>query len=351
MHESGMISIGEYLRGRKPFGSSGSGHDRPGTIPAPPALLDAYRDAIETIGHCGLEISTSEGAGLLEVMVAVSADLDRDSTEEAVNHARKKVHERLTAWGRGMAKHLEHRTSEVKEMMLVLARATQRAGERDHRCARHIEAITNKLQAIARYEDLPRMRESVLAAAEEIRRSIGTVLDESNAELTELRAQMAASKDRLHEAERIASLDSLTQLPNRYAIEKEIARHIENGHPFSIGLIDIDDFKAVNDNHGHLIGDEILRQFGAELRASLRSTDVAGRWGGDEWVIVLDCPITVAQKLVERVSTWICGHYIVGSLRLCVTASIGAAEYLPGETMQQLLQRADDAMYRRKRPG
>src|ERR1700721_3981112 len=118
------------------------------------------------------------------------------------------------------------------------------------------------------------MGETGPPAGEEKKKADGTILDESNAELTELRAQMAASKDRLHEAERIPSLDSLSQLPNRYAIEKEIARHIENGHPFSIGLIDIDDFKAVNDNHGHLIGDEILRQFGAELRASLRSTDV-----------------------------------------------------------------------------
>jgi diguanylate cyclase (GGDEF)-like protein len=313
-------------------------------------LLEAYRDAIETIGHCGVEISTSEGTPLLEVMETVSAELDQDSTESAVARARKKVHDRLTAWSSGMARHLEHQTCEVKEMIIVLARATQRAGERDQRCARHIDAITNKLQAIARYEDLSQMRESILAAAAEIQKSIGTILDESNAELAELRARMADSQNRLQEAERIASLDALTQLPNRYTIEKQIARRIEEGRPFSIGLLDIDDFKAINDSHGHLVGDEILRQFGGELRASLRSTDVAGRWGGDEWVIVLDCPLATAQKLVERVSTWVCGHYIVGALRICVTASIGAVEYAPGETLQQLLHRADGAMYRHKRP-
>jgi diguanylate cyclase (GGDEF)-like protein len=350
MHENGMILIGEYLRGRKSVGASGPGQDGPGAAHAPSALLAAYRDAIETMGRCGVEISSAEGAALLEVMETVSANLEQDSTEESVSRAGKKVHDQLIAWGHGMARHLEHRTSEVKEMLLVLARSTQRAGERDQRCARHIEAITHKLHAIASYDDLPLMRESILAAAEEIRKSISTILDESNAELSELRAQMAASRDRLQEAERVASLDSLTQLPNRFAIEKEIARRMEEGRPFSIGLIDIDDFKTVNDNHGHLIGDEILRQFGGELRNSLRSTDVAGRWGGDEWVMVLDCPLAAAQKLVERVSTWVCGNYLVGALRLCVTASIGAAEYVPGETMQQLLKRADEAMYRRKRP-
>jgi diguanylate cyclase (GGDEF)-like protein len=302
------------------------------------------------MGRCGVEISATEGAALLHVMETVSAELDQDRSDDAVTRARKKVHERLIAWGRGMAKHLEHRTGEVKEMMLVLTRSMQRAGERDHRCARHIEAITNKLQAIAHYDDLPLMRESILAAAAEIRKSIGSILDESTAELAELRAQMADSSNRLQEAERIASLDSLTQLPNRFAIEKEIVRRMEEGRPFSIGLLDIDDFKTVNDNHGHLIGDEILRQFAGELRASLRSTDLAGRWGGDEWVVVLDCSLSAAQKLLERVSTWICGQYLVGGLRLGVAASIGAAEYVPGETMQQLLQRADDAMYRSKRP-
>ncbi len=350
MHESGMISIGEFLRGRKPFSSLVSEHDRNHAAEESSVLLDAYRDAIETMGRCGLEISTAEGADLLQVMESVSADLDQDRSEEAVSSARKKVHERLTAWSRGMSRHLEHRTSEIKEMLLVLARTAQRAGERDQRCARHIESISTKLQAIARYEDIPRMRESIVNMAAEIRKSIGNILDESNAELAELRAQMADSKTRLQEAERIASLDSLTQLPNRFTIEKEIARRMEQGRPFSIGLLDIDNFKSINDSNGHLVGDEILRQFGAELRASLRATDVAGRWGGDEWMIVLDCALPAAQKLVERVSTWVCGHYIVGAMRICVTASIGAAEYAPGETMQQLLQRADAAMYRHKRP-
>ncbi len=350
MRESGMILIGEYLRGRKPLGSSASDRDRADAASAPSALLHAYRDAIETMGRCGVEISTAEGAVLLRVLETISADLDRNHTDEAVTRAHKKVHERLIAWGREIAKRLEDRADEVKEMLLVLTRAAQRAGERNHRCARHIEAISHKLQTIARYEDISLMRDSILDAAAEIKKSISIILDESAAELEELRAEVAVSRDRLQEAERIASLDSLTQLPNRFTIEREIARRMEQGRPFSIGLIDIDDFKTVNDNHGHLIGDEILRQFGGELRASLRSTDMAGRWGGDEWVVVLDCPLSAAQKLVERVSTWVCGHYLVGSLRLCVTASIGAAEYAPGETMQQLLQRADDAMYRRKRP-
>ena len=350
MHEGGMILIGKYLRGEELFGSSCTEPVRPAAERAPSTLLEAYRDAIETIGRCSLEISSAQGAGLLQVMEAVSADLHQNSSAEAVARARGQVHERLVAWGRGMVQHLQRRTGEVKEMLLVLARTAQHAGERDLRCARHIDEITGKLQSIARYEDIPLMRDSILAAAAEMKKSIGTILAESSAELTELRAQMAASRDRLQEAERLAAYDALTQLPNRLTIEKEITRRIEEGGPFCICLLDLDGFKAVNDKHGHLVGDEVLRQFSAELSAACRSTDVVGRWGGDELILILDCPLPSAQKQIERVSTWVCGHYTVGSLRLQVNASFGAAEHQPCETMQQLIQRADTAMYRRKRP-
>ena len=352
MHESGMILIGKYLRGLGSFDSSDPDHASAVSESDPATLLDAYRDAIETMGRCSVEISSEQGASLLKFMEEVSAELERDGTAGAVTRAHTQVHRRLNAWGRAMVEYLQHLTSEVKEIMLVLARITQHAGERDRRCARHVEEITGKLQAIARYEDIRLMRESILAAAAEMRKSIGAILDESRAELADLHAQISTSKDRLQQAEHLASVDSLTQLPNRLTIEREIHRRIEQGMPFSVALLDLDDFKTINDNHGHLVGDEILRQFSAELRSACRSTDVVGRWGGDELLLILDgCRLADAQKQIERVSAWVCGDYIIGSLRLRVDASIGAAEYEPKETMQQLLQRADAAMYQRKRPA
>ena len=119
-----------------------------------------------------------------------------------------------------------------------------------------------------------------------------------------------------------------------------------------MAIIDIDGFKKVNDNHGHLTGDELLKQFGAELRSACRATDVIGRWGGDEFILLYDCGLAEAEAQTERLRKWICGNYEVkvksGALKLRVDASIGLAAHAAGEGVKELVARADAAMYEQK---
>jgi diguanylate cyclase (GGDEF)-like protein len=121
------------------------------------------------------------------------------------------------------------------------------------------------------------------------------------------------------------------------------------GVPLSVAILDIDDFKKVNDNHGHLAGDELIKQLAAEIKFACRPTDVIGRWGGDEFIILMDCAMTDAQAQIDRLRDWVCGSYKVngksGPGSLQINASIGVAEHAPPETMNQLLARADAAMY------
>ena len=99
-------------------------------------------------------------------------------------------------------------------------------------------------------------------------------------------------------------------------------------------------------------GDDLLQQFAHELQSNSRATDIVGRWGGDEFIIVLDCGLSEASNQTSRLSKWVCGDYKVqgksGLRRLKVEASIGLAEHKPDETMKNLLARADAAMYEQK---
>jgi diguanylate cyclase (GGDEF)-like protein len=117
-------------------------------------------------------------------------------------------------------------------------------------------------------------------------------------------------------------------------------------------IVDIDDFKQVNDAHGHLIGDKVLKQFAVELRSACRPTDTIGRWGGDEFILLFDCGLEEAAAKTERLRKWICGDYSVpgksGTLKLQVDASIGLAAHAPGEGMNEVVGRADAAMYQQK---
>ena len=120
--------------------------------------------------------------------------------------------------------------------------------------------------------------------------------------------------------------------------------------PFSVVLIDLDKFKQVNDTYGHQVGDEVLQETGRILRENTRKADTAGRWGGEEFILV--CPetdIKAAEKLAENLRQVIEKHRFDKIDRQ--TASFGGAQWDIGESYKQLLKRADQALYQGKAQG
>jgi diguanylate cyclase (GGDEF)-like protein len=160
-----------------------------------------------------------------------------------------------------------------------------------------------------------------------------------------------------NELERLASFDPLSGLLNRRTlfrrIDVEIERAMRLGFPLAGMMIDIDHFKRVNDNHGHQCGDTIIREIGVKLTKTLRKYDYAGRYGGEEFYVLLpNTASETARIIAERFrremeeSSFICG-----SEPFYVTVSVGIAQYNPGETPDKWIGRADGAMYRAKQRG
>lgn len=148
--------------------------------------------------------------------------------------------------------------------------------------------------------------------------------------------------------------DHLTGLHNRQSVdqlwEREILRSTRYGDIFSVLLIDIDLFKRVNDEYGHLVGDEILFQFAQLLKQVSRDTDHIGRWGGEEFIVLipntnLSSAVLMAEKLRETIEQF--KFSTVGSL----TASIGLATYRNGMSQEELFRVADRALYQAKARG
>jgi diguanylate cyclase (GGDEF)-like protein len=119
-------------------------------------------------------------------------------------------------------------------------------------------------------------------------------------------------------------------------------------------MVDLNRLKLVNDQHGHLAGDTLLQQFAQELRSSSRSSDPVGRWGGDEFVVVMDGDANGARAQVGRLKKWVFGEYTVrpgkgsAEVKVKVDASVGLAQWQPGETMKSVVERADAEMYKQK---
>jgi diguanylate cyclase (GGDEF)-like protein len=170
-------------------------------------------------------------------------------------------------------------------------------------------------------------------------------------------AVVALENARLHDmVERQALLDGLTGLANRRAaadaLHAEAARAERLETPLSVVLADLDGFKDVNDAHGHAVGDEVLRVVAEVLRETLRESDVAGRWGGEEFLLLLPgADEEGAAQLAERVRAELSSRNIPSVPGLRVTASFGVAEYAGETNTEQLVAAADSALYRAKRAG
>jgi diguanylate cyclase (GGDEF)-like protein len=160
-----------------------------------------------------------------------------------------------------------------------------------------------------------------------------------------------------HQALKMAHTDQLTKANNRSmfsdCINREIKRADRNGLHLSLIFLDIDYFKAINDNYGHECGDLTLASVASWLRDAVRGSDAVFRYGGEEFVVMLtDTDLEGASVIAERIRADIESHAIAYGMEvLNVTASLGVSTLVGNDSVESLTKRADDAMYKAKKQG
>ena len=172
-------------------------------------------------------------------------------------------------------------------------------------------------------------------------------------------AVIALENARLHQiVEQQALVDELTGVANRRqcedALAMEIAQAERLGTPLTIVVADLDDFKMINDLHGHTVGDDVLREFASVLRATVRESDLAGRWGGEEFLLVLTgADAGGGAQLADRIRASLAERSFLGrdGAVFGVTCSFGVAQLRPGDDGRELFAAADRALYQAKRKG
>jgi diguanylate cyclase (GGDEF)-like protein len=178
------------------------------------------------------------------------------------------------------------------------------------------------------------------------------ILKDHSSELQELVDMLEVKARRL---ELLAVTDVLTGLGNRRLLHRKMDEEVERigrygASGFSLVMVDIDLFKAINDTHGHMVGDLILKAVATQVEQLIRKTDIAVRWGGEEFMMLLShTTLDAAVMFAERLRLAIQQHAFVSGIR--VTISLGVGEYVPGENEFELFQRIDRALYRAKLGG
>lgn len=154
-----------------------------------------------------------------------------------------------------------------------------------------------------------------------------------------------------------AGTDTLTGLANRASLlthlSQALASAVRSDRPLCVIMADLDMFKQVNDTYGHQVGDQVLRDTAVRLGTTLRDFDLVGRYGGEEFVAVLqDTPLEIAKQVAERVRSRVGAHpFNIQDLHLRVTISQGVAQMRAGDSVESLIHRADTALYAAKAAG
>jgi diguanylate cyclase (GGDEF)-like protein len=160
-----------------------------------------------------------------------------------------------------------------------------------------------------------------------------------------------------HRIEEMASRDELTGLFNRHAfailIDKILTEYRRSPKPIAILLADIDHFKEINDQHGHIVGDQVLKYIADLLQHGLRQSDIAVRWGGEEFLLLLnDCDLVEAHRIAENLRQKVASTPIeVNGQTIVATVSIGLSQYIEMEPPTYTVSRADAALYAAKNGG
>ena len=318
-----------------------------------PLLLEAFRTTLKAIGAYGAQACPAVSAGLKVGLDGLVDRLREEITPSEIKETGGAVEKELEKWGHLTSEYFKQKTNEVKEMLIVMGRTAEAVAERDQRYSSRFSDLTAQLDTIAGLEDVTQMHASLLCSAAELKTCVAKMAQEGEESVSLLKAKVSTYQSLLEEAERLASRDPLTGLYNRRLVEAMMEYRITRRWPFCVVMLDLDHFKTVNDQFGHLAGDDLLKKFAIELRSCLRSTDNVGRWGGDEFVVVLDSNLQDAEAMITRMQHWFLGKYSIphaaGAYKVNVRAAIGLAEWKAGESIQDVISHAERAMYQQKK--
>lgn len=231
-------------------------------------------------------------------------------------------------------RHAEHPLREALEALYLQHRDQQEQLDR-------LMAISDRYQALAR--EAQQVTEKRYERAVKRQKKLSRISDG-------YQALMRERNQALHQE---AHHDPLTELPNRRLIDERLARLDREGRRYTLALLDIDHFKRVNDAHGHDVGDELLVAITRTMRQDLRDYDLCGRWGGEEFLLLLgNTGLEEASRIVDRLRARLAQVRVPsGDDWLSVTLSAGLSEHRDREPYLATLQRADQALLEAKREG
>jgi diguanylate cyclase (GGDEF)-like protein len=311
-----------------PYPPSSAAHE----VPVQPAPVSAEKIQAKADGH-GAHVDTSAN--------------EEPQIERRVNSAYRL--------------HLDRKRDEIEKLQEALARNVTDTISQNREFGALLQIELRALQQADGSQEIENLRQILIGGIEELiqgQRLLDTKLNRTADYLDLVKSDSERLRDELHKVRLLSLTDEFTGLPNRRAfmrrLQDEIGRAMRYGTTLAMALIDLDSFKAINDQYGHAAGDEILRAYASEVLSILRHHDLAARYGGEEFAILLpntneDGAVAALNKVRQRARDIRCTH---GGRDLPMpTFSAGVTTYASGESYTTFIDRADRALYHAKNLG
>ena len=384
-----LAPLGAALQRALPASDNGVQHEVAGALAAltlrlhaegaTPALVEALEGlcerAVQVLDH--RHHLFGQLGGLCQELTASIADLAEDDSwaKGQCDAMRAKIDEGLTARGvRAVSELLRNARERQSQIRAERAQARDSLKGLINRMLSELNELGSQTgnfhESVGRYAGVIEQADSLEGLAGVVRemveesRTVQSLVRQTQSRLQEEHSKASGLTQRVNELEeemqRLSDevcTDQLTQVANRrglmQAFEAERARAERSGAPLAIGLLDIDNFKRLNDELGHGAGDEALKSLAALVSNTLRPTDVVARFGGEEFVVLLpETPTVEAEAILTRLQRTLTGGLFMHEQKqVFVTFSAGITGYRPAETVEAALERADRGMYEAKRTG
>ena len=257
--------------------------------------------------------------------------------------------------------HLDEKRQRIQEIQEILAHHVAEVVKQNEEFGVLLEIENEALQRTEDIQEVTTLRDALINEVEKLLKghlALANKLDSANKYLQIIETEGQHLNEELTRVHILSLTDELTELPNRRAflrrLEDEVARVQRYGYPLSLALIDLDGFKAVNDQFGHAAGDEVLNNYAANILSIFRHHDMVARYGGEEFAVLLpntnmEGAMQALKKVQKRAAETT--YTYDGISRPMPTFSAGLSLYKPGETPSNLIERADKALYQAKNRG
>ena len=323
--------------------------------------LDAIRALLLFIKDFSMDFEETGSDRFLKQIDCLSERFVTEKKTKAVETIFESYKKSIPAFIRKQKEYLNNREKELWDIIGLQRTAIITLGTENRDYNRKVYEQSKQIEATTMLDDIKIMKKNLKKEVASIQATVRTKEERDRQQMDALSKQVSRLNVELKEVKTKAMTDGLTKAYNREAfdsyIRKIVDRNMIKQSPFSLLLLDIDDFKKINDTYGHQIGDRVLVALVKKCTEFIRDEDFLARYGGEEFVIVLPgASLRNALKKAQRLRKAIAGtHYSTdkekGGKGLSITVSIGASSFSKKDSVSTVIDRSDQALYQAKRTG